>query len=121
MSEQRTAGSTMISMPDNDPTAATATEEGPGYTSESLRMLESAEGQTNAVFACYGSAAQRAQNFEDGLARFLLVYNRITKESLRLEDLEAGLHKLTMGRLIKDLSKFVTFQDGTYQSYFDEA
>jgi hypothetical protein len=49
----------------------------PGYTEESLRMLETAEGQSNAVIACFGSAAQHAQLFGQALARFLGVYNRI--------------------------------------------
>ena len=41
-----------------------------GYTCESLRMLESEEGQTNAIFACFGSAVQHSQLFEQGLDRF---------------------------------------------------
>ena len=48
-----------------------------GYSSESLKMLESEEGQLNAVFACFGSAAQRAQLFEQSLSRFLAMYNKI--------------------------------------------
>ena len=37
--------------------------------SESLRMLETEEGQNNAVFACFGSAAQHAQMFEEALGK----------------------------------------------------
>ena len=44
--------------------ASDSTEESKGYTEESLRMLEQEEGQSNAIFALFGSAAQRAQNFE---------------------------------------------------------
>jgi hypothetical protein len=96
----------------------------PGYTGESLKMLETAEGQINAVFACFGTAAQRAQNFENGLAKFLLVFNQIAERSLRLEDLNSvkgDLHKRTMGQLMKQLSKHVTFADDTYQRYFEKA
>ena len=31
-----------------------------GYTAESLDLLKTEEGQKNAVFACFGSAAQHA-------------------------------------------------------------
>ena len=34
----------------------------------SLEMLKSEEGQLNAVFACFGSAAQHSQYFEAALA-----------------------------------------------------
>ena len=51
-----------------------------GYTTESLRMLASKEGQINAVFACFGSAAQHSQFFEAALGEFLLVYNKICKK-----------------------------------------
>ena len=54
----------------------------PGFTEESLRMLESREGQLNAVFACFGSAAQHAQLFEQGLTRFLVMYNKIASDTV---------------------------------------
>lgn len=47
-----------------------------GYTTESLKILETEEGQLNAVFACFGSAVQHSQLFEQSLTRFLKMYNR---------------------------------------------
>ena len=47
--------------------------------SESLKMLEPEEGQNNAVFACFGSAAQHAQMFEEALGNFLLAYTHPPK------------------------------------------
>ena len=55
---------------------------------ESLKMLETKEGQLNAVFACFGSATQHAQLFEQSLSRFLAVYNRIQSDSVSVGDLE---------------------------------
>ena len=45
------------------------------YSSESLKMLESKKGQLNAVFACYGSAAQHGQLLEEALARLIAELN----------------------------------------------
>ena len=87
-------------------------------------MLETEEGQSNAIFALFGSAAQRAQNFENGVGKFLIIYNRITSETLTTEDLEsrnANLHKKTTGQLLHRLKKIVTFADDTYTDYFQEA
>jgi len=50
----------------------------------SLETLESEEGQLNAVFACFGSAAQHAQFFEEALGEFLLAYNKICNKSLTI-------------------------------------
>lgn len=86
----------------------------PGYTDESLRMLATEEGQSNAVFACFGSAAQHAQLFEQALARFLSVYNRIASETVLLEDFreyEGKLKKKTMGWLLREMQKYVTLSD----------
>lgn len=58
------------------------------YTEESLKMLKTEEGQMNAVFACFGSTAQHAQMFEEGIAKFLLVYNEISFNNVSIEDLE---------------------------------
>ena len=85
-----------------------------GYTSESLRMLESEEGQLNTVFACFGSAAQHSYFFEDALGKFLLVYNKIFKKSLTLQDLEiieTKIKKETMGSLLREFRKYVTIHD----------
>lgn len=43
-----------------------------GYSKESLKMLESEEGQRNAVYACYGWAVSRAQFFEDAVRKLLI-------------------------------------------------
>jgi hypothetical protein len=95
-----------------------------GFTNESLRMLETEEGQLNAVFACFGSAAQHAQLFEQSLAKFLLIYNKIADTTLSLEDLEVlegKLKKKTMGSLLKELSNYVTIQEESVAKNLDEA
>jgi hypothetical protein len=97
---------------------------GAGYTEESLRMLESEEGQSNAVFACFGSAAQRAQLFEQALARFLSVYNRIASNTLSIEDFEdceGKLQKKTMGWLLREMQKYVTLSDPVVAERLDSA
>ena len=96
--------------------ARSAKEESPGYTNESLRMLESEEGQLNAVFACFGSAAQHAQMFEQSLVRFLTIYNRVALGSTTVEDV---LQKMTMGKLLKRVEKVVTFPDDSFVEKFD--
>lgn len=83
------------------------------YTTKSLEMLESEEGQLNAVFACYGSAAQHGQIFEEALSDLLLAYNRLVKKPLSLDDLrsvESKLHKMTMGALLKELQKHIEIE-----------
>ena len=98
-----------------------------GYTSESLRMLESKEGQLNAVFACFGSAAQHGQFYEVALDKFLWVYNKICKESLTLQDLEiiktkkTKFEKKPMGALLKKFKKYVTIDDGKVEQCLDSA
>ena len=95
-----------------------------GYTSESLRMLKTKEGQLNAVFACFGSAAQHSYFFEAALGEFLLVYNKILKTSLTLQDLETietKIQKKTMGALLSEFRKYVTIHDNTIEQYLDNA
>jgi hypothetical protein len=60
-----------------------------GYSRVSLDMLKTDEGETNAVFSCFGAAAQHAQIFEEGLAKFLVVYNLLAAKAVTLEDLES--------------------------------
>jgi hypothetical protein len=94
------------------------------YTDESLRMLETEEGQKNAVFACFGSAAQHAQLFEQALARFLSVYNRIASDTVSLgefEDCEGKLQKKTMGWLLHKMQKYVTLSDPVVTERLDLA
>lgn len=81
---------------------------------ESLQMLKTRAGQVNAVFACFGSAAQHAQHFEAALADFLSEYNKLTKRGVSLEEFEAldqKLQKKTLGTLLREFSKYVTIQD----------
>lgn len=81
-----------------------------GYSSDSLRMLESEEGQINAVFACFGSAAQHGQYYEKALSEFLATINRILAPSTPLKELktaESQLNKKTIGQLLKIMNKHV--------------
>lgn len=90
-----------------------------GYTTESLKMFETEEGQLNAVFACFGSATQHAQLFEQSLLRFLAVYNRIQSDSVSVGDLEEK--KMTMGYLIKQVKHRVRFDDDLIEEGFSIA
>lgn len=88
------------------------------YTGESLRMLESEEGQLNAVFACFGSAVQHAQLFEQGLARFLAMYNKVASHSINIEDIE---HRKTMGQLLDKFGRHITIEDKSIEEGFATA
>jgi hypothetical protein len=123
-SEEKTFSFEMSKDIDFDLARLRAGRSGRGYTDESLRMLDSEEGQTNAVFACFGSAAQHAQLFEQSLARFLVVYNRIASSALAVEDFDAyeqKLQKKTMGWLLDEVSKQVTFTDDVWPQRLDAA
>lgn len=78
-----------------------------GYTDESLKMLETAEGQTNAVFACFGSAAQHAQTLEQALVRFLHISGGVSGHALPLDKLT----RQTLGALIRELQNRVKFDN----------
>ena len=83
--------------------------------SESLDMLKTQEGQLNAVFACFGSAAQHAQMFEEAIGKFLLAYNHIRPEKMSAEELEEftqSIQARTMGQLLHELKSLVTFTEG---------
>ena len=74
-------------------------------------MLKTEEGQCNAVFACFGSAAQHAQHLEAALVECLLVYNKISKQQLTIQDIDAldqKLSKQTLETLLREFQKFVT-------------
>jgi len=80
-------------------------------------MLKTEDGQLNVVFACFGSAAQHAQTLEEALTNFLTVYKRAVHFDVSTEEIEKivqGLHKKTMGQLLRDLKGIVTFTDGDY-------
>jgi hypothetical protein len=89
-----------------------------GYTSRSLEMLESAEGQLNAVFACFGSAAQHAQLLEQGLSRFLTTYNRVASDSVNANDIG---NKMTMGQLLNKVKTYVKIDDDSIEQAFTNA
>ena len=63
-----------------------------GYSKESLNMLESEEGQRNAIFACYGSAAQHGQLFEESLSKLIVTLNEWSGSDIPVE-------KRTFGQL----------------------
>ena len=67
-----------------------------GYSKVSLNMLESEEGQLNAVFACYGSAAQHGQFFEESLTKLIVVLNGWSGMEGEAEKME----KWTIGKLL---------------------
>ena len=80
-------------------------------------MLKTEDGQLNVVFACFGSAAQHAQTFEEALTNFLTVYKRDVHSDLSTEEIEEtvrGPAKKTMGQLLNALKGVVTFKDGDY-------
>jgi hypothetical protein len=82
--------------------------------SESLEMLKTEEGQLNAVFACFGAAAQHAQMFEEALGNFLLAYNHIRPKKMSAEELEEltqNIQARTMGQLLRELKSLVTLNE----------
>ncbi len=88
-----------------------------GYSARSLEMLESKEGQLNAIFACYGSAAQHGQLFEEALVKLIAVLN----ECLGIDSTAAALQKKTIGELLKLFEdKFVEEQDDWVFDFLDE-
>ncbi len=72
-----------------------------GYSKESLKMLESEEGQLNAVYSLYGSAASQGQFLEDAVRRLLTEVPGGSPPSDRV-----GLK-----RLIDELGKRITVDD----------
>ncbi len=69
-------------------------------------MLESEEGQLNAVFACYGSAAQQGQFFEESVTRLIIALNEMSGSEGGAEKME----KWTLGRLLNHFQE--TFVNG---------
>ena len=68
-----------------------------GYSEVSLKMLKSDEGQLNAVFACYGSAAQHGQFFEESLKKLIVALNELSGSEGAAEKME----KWMLGRLLQ--------------------
>lgn len=56
-----------------------------GYTKKSLDMLKSREGQSNAIFACFGSTVQHAQYLEKSLAELIKIINKLSGENVTLK------------------------------------
>lgn len=80
-------------------------------------MLESEEGQLNAVFACYGSAAQHGQFFEESLTRLIVALNEWSATECEVSTIE----KWTIGRLLGYLrKKFIKEIDEWVPQYLDE-
>lgn len=80
---------------------------------ESLDMLKTEEGQLNAVFACFGSAAM----FAGALGDFLRAYDKVRSKKLPAEELKELTQRIdarTMGQLLRDLRNLVTFSEGDY-------
>ena len=73
-------------------------------------MLKTEEGQNNAVFACFGSAAQHGQYFEKALGEFITTIRLELKPSIQLEDMQSfkkSIYKKTIGQLLKIVGKYV--------------
>ena len=82
-----------------------------GYSNESLKMLGSEEGQLNAIYACYGSAAAEGQFFEDAVRNLLAFVCKNTTPPER-----EGLKKQ-----IDRLSEQITVTDERIWDWFHEA
>ncbi len=92
-------------------------DEALGCSDISLGMLESEEGQLNAVFACYGSAAQHGQLFEESITRLILLLNELSGIEPNAEMME----KWTIGRLLAHWQKtFVHKIDEWVPQFLDE-
>ena len=83
-----------------------------GYTEESMKMLESEEGQSNAIFACCGSAVQRAQLFEQSLTRLLQVYSEITADTVGIDDIGK---RMTIGQLLKKVRQRIAISSDSVE------
>ena len=91
---------------------------------QSLRMLKTKEGQLNAVFACYGSAMQNGQLFEQALSDFLSKYNELANEELSPSELlseKEHLKKQTVGRLLHFFENKVKIADAEIHSHLINA
>ena len=80
-------------------------------------MLESEEGQLNAVFACYGSAAQHGQFFEESVTRLIVALNEMSGSEGGADKME----KWTLGRLLNYFQeKFVHQIDEWVPEHLEE-
>lgn len=95
-----------------------------GYSSESLRMLKSKEGQLNAIYALYGSAAQQGQLLEKALSDLMIKLREISGHSVsptNLRATESSSHKKTIGQLLKDFENNTRNLDKWVEDSFREA
>ena len=91
---------------------------------ESLAMLKTAEGQKNAVFACFGSAVQHAQRFEAEVVGLLVACARLEATPLSLAELDGldnKLQKQTLGALLKRWSTQATIDENSYAQLLTDA
>lgn len=89
-----------------------------GYSAESLAMLESEEGQLNAIFACYGSAAQHGQFFEESLGKLIVVLNSLSGNDASSD----SVRMKTIGQLLNHFMKrFVEEIEDWVPEFLDEA
>ncbi len=71
-------------------------------------MLESEEGQLNAIYALHGSAAQHGQLLEKALSDLVLKLEEILEcpsSAADFQVIEKMRHNKTIGQLLKDLEK----------------
>jgi hypothetical protein len=67
------------------------------------------------VLACFGSATQHAQMFEEALGNFLLAYNHIRPKKLTaeaFEELKQNIHGRTMGNCCMNLGRWSSSMTG---------
>ena len=91
------------------------------YSSESLDMLKSKEGQMNAIFACYGSAVQHGQLLEQALGDLILSLHQVSGHSLSRADLrseEEKIRRKTLGQLLRDFDTHIIKIDRPVQESF---
>ena len=105
-------------MTEKDDVGAESDYETHGYSARLLEMLESKEEQLNAVFACYGSAAQHGQLFEEALLKLIAVLN----ECLGIDSTAPAIRKKkTIGELLKLFKdEFVEEMDDWVSDFLDE-
>ena len=103
--------------PDRRKSSAQRSYRDRGYSEISLSMLQSEEGQLNAVFACYGSAAQHGQFFEESVTRLIIALNEMSGSEGEAEKME----KWTLGRLLNHFQgKFVNEIDEWVPEHLEE-
>jgi len=93
-------------------------------TAISIDMLKTAEGQSNAVFACVGSALQHAQRYEQALKFFIRTIGRMQPGGATEESVEAlanHLEKQTLGRLLKRFNSKVKVSDPGIPKLLEDA